>query len=121
MRCLNLKISAYSATPRFKSDCPIHSVNRYRFLLEARATQNEYRTTLKNWIEWGGGVPIENLNRKEVREVSDWVHERAVSLEGANPSRTSNKARDHLRAIISWPSGIRAAFLYSILVLSAAP
>ncbi len=68
----------------------------------ARATRNAYHTTLKKWIEWGGGVPVENLSRKEVREFLDWVYERAVTLEGTNPGRTSNKARDHLRAIISW-------------------
>ena len=68
----------------------------------ARGTRDEYYTTLKKWTEWGGGVPIEKLSRKEVRKFLDWVHERAVSQEGTNPGRTSNKARDHLRAIISW-------------------
>jgi hypothetical protein len=53
-------------------------------------------------LNGGGGVPVENLSRKEVREFLDWVYERAVTLEGTNPGRTSNKARDHLRAIISW-------------------
>jgi integrase len=68
----------------------------------ARGTRNEYHTTLKKWAEWGRGVPIEKLSRKEVREFLDWVHERAVLHQGKNPGRTSNKARDHLRAIISW-------------------
>ena len=61
----------------------------------ARGTRDEYYTTLKKWTEWGGGVPIEKLGRKEVRKFLDWVHERAVSQEGTNPGRTSNKARDH--------------------------
>ena len=68
----------------------------------AKTTRSEYHTTLKKWTEWGNGVPIEELGRKEVREFLDWVYERAVSDEGTNPGRTSNKARDHLRAIVGW-------------------
>src|SRR5688500_7869282 len=68
----------------------------------ARATRNEYHTTLRKWSEWGNGVPLEELSRKEVREFLDWVYERAVEHGGTNPGRTSNKARDHLKAIISW-------------------
>ena len=51
----------------------------------ARGTRDEYYTTLKKWTEWGGGVPIEKLSRKEVRKFLDWVHERAVLQEGTNP------------------------------------
>ncbi len=40
--------------------------------------------------------------RKEVRNFLDWVYERAVAQEGTNPGRTANKAREHLRAIVSW-------------------
>ena len=68
----------------------------------ARGTRDEYQTTLKKWEEWGCGAEIENLGRKEIREFLDWVHERAVADEGTNPGRTANKARAHLRAIISW-------------------
>jgi hypothetical protein len=68
----------------------------------AKTTRSEYHTTLKKWTEWGNGLPIEELGRKEVREFLDWVYDRALSQEGTNPGRTSNKARDHLRAIISW-------------------
>ena len=50
----------------------------------------------------GKGVPLEKLGRKEVREFLDWVYERAVEKAGTNPGRTSNKSRDHLKAIISW-------------------
>ena len=79
------------------------AISRYlRANNRARTTRSEYRTTLKKWNEWGNGVPIEELGRKEVREFLDWVHERAVSDEGTNPGRTSNKARDHLRAIVGW-------------------
>src|SRR5262245_54624882 len=68
----------------------------------AHGTRAEYRTTLKKWTEWGGGVAIEKLGRKEIREFLDWVYERAVEQEGTNPGRTANKAREQLRAIISW-------------------
>ena len=47
-------------------------------------------------------APIEQLRRKDVREFLDWVHEQAVKDEGTNPGRTANKAREHLRAVLSW-------------------
>jgi hypothetical protein len=47
-------------------------------------------------------VPIEKLGRTEIRDFLDWVHLRAVAEEGRNPGRTANKAREHLRAILSW-------------------
>jgi hypothetical protein len=28
---------------------------------------------------WGGGPPIEELKRKQIREFLDWVHERALA------------------------------------------
>src|SRR5437660_11202748 len=68
----------------------------------SRGTRNEYASTVKKRAQWGGGVPIEDLRRKEVREFLDWVHERAVADEGTNPGRTANKAREHLRAVLSW-------------------
>lgn len=68
----------------------------------ARGTQDEYHTTITKWGEWGGGVLIENLNRKEIREFLDWVYERAVAHEGTNPGRTTNKSREHLRAVLAW-------------------
>jgi integrase len=68
----------------------------------AHGTRAEYHTTLTKWKEWGCGVPIERLGRKEIREFLDWVYERAVTQEGTNPGRTANKAREHLRAVISW-------------------
>jgi hypothetical protein len=68
----------------------------------AQRTRNEYHTTLKKWSEWGNGVPLEELGRKEVREFLDWVYEHAVEQGGTNPGRTSNKSRDHLKAIMSW-------------------
>lgn len=68
----------------------------------AQGTRAEYHTTLMKWKEWGGGVPVEQLGRKEIRNFLDWVYERAVTQEGTNPGRTANKAREHLRAVISW-------------------
>ena len=68
----------------------------------ARGTRAEYHTTTLKWQQWGNDVPIEQLGRKEIREFLDWVHERAVLDNGSNPGRTANKAREHLRAIISW-------------------
>ena len=68
----------------------------------SRGTRNEYFSTLRKWEQWGGGVPVEELRRKEIREFLDWVYERAVAEEGTNPGRTANKAREHLRAVLSW-------------------
>src|SRR5262245_5528873 len=68
----------------------------------SRATRNEYLSTLRKWETWGGGIPIELLRRKDLREFLDRVYEQAVKDEGENPGRTANKAREHLRAILSW-------------------
>ena len=68
----------------------------------SRGTRNEYFSTLRKWEQCGHGGPIEDLRRKDVREFLDWVHERAVADEGTNPGRTANKAREHLRAVLSW-------------------
>jgi integrase len=68
----------------------------------ARGTRKQYRATLAKWAQWGGGAAIEDLGRKEIREFLDWVYEHAVADEGTNPGRTANKAREHLRAVISW-------------------
>ena len=68
----------------------------------SRGTRNEYTSTIRKWERWGGGGPIEQLRRKDVREFLDWVHEQAVNDKGTNPGRTANKAREHLRAVLSW-------------------
>jgi integrase len=68
----------------------------------ALGTRKEYRTTLRKWTLWRGGVPIEQLGRTEIREFLDWVYRRAVTLDGTNPGRTANKARENLRAVMSW-------------------
>ena len=68
----------------------------------AQRTREEYITTLRKWQRWGGGVAIENLGRNEIRDFLDWVHAEAVTQEGTNPGRTTNKVRSHLRAVMSW-------------------
>ena len=68
----------------------------------ANGTRKEYLATLRKWTEWGGDVPIEELTRQEIRDFLDWVYEQAVEESQTNPSRTANKARENLRAIMSW-------------------
>src|SRR5215467_486197 len=68
----------------------------------SRATRNEYLSTLRKWEAWGGGIPLEQLRRKDLREFLDRVYEQAVQDQEENPGRTANKAREHLRAILSW-------------------
>ncbi len=46
----------------------------------AHGTRKEYRTTLRKWKLWGGGVPIEELERSGIRKFLDWVYRRAVTL-----------------------------------------
>ena len=67
----------------------------------ALRTREEYATTLRKWARWGGGIPIDQLGRKEIREFLDWVYEDAATQEGTNPDRTANKVRSHLRALMS--------------------
>ncbi len=50
----------------------------------------------------GRRPPLEALQHKQIREFLDWVHERALAHEGTTPGRTANKAREHLRAVLSW-------------------
>lgn len=76
--------------------------NYLRAKAVSRGTRNEYFSTIRKWEQWGGGVPIEELQRKDVRAFLDWVYERAVADEVTNPGRTANKAREHLRAVLSW-------------------
>ena len=68
----------------------------------SRGSRNEYLTTLRKWEEWGADTPIEQLQRRDIREFLDRVYEQAVGDQGTNPGRTANKAREHLRAILSW-------------------
>ncbi len=51
----------------------------------SRGTSDEYRSTLRKWNRWGGGVPIEELARRDIREFLNWVYENAVHKDGTNP------------------------------------
>ena len=68
----------------------------------APATRKDYGSTLKKWSEWGKGVDLVHLERSNIRDFLEWVYEKAIRDEGTNPGRTSNKARENLRAIMSW-------------------
>ena len=68
----------------------------------SRGTRDEYSVTMRKWTDWGKDVPIEQMGRKEIREFLDWVHERAIAVDGSNPGCTSNKARENLRAVLAW-------------------
>src|SRR5262245_56287311 len=76
--------------------------NYLRAKTVSRGTRNEYFSTVPKGEQWGGGHPIEELQHKQTREFLDWVHERALAEEGTNPGRTANKAREHLRAVLTW-------------------
>jgi hypothetical protein len=65
-------------------------------------TLHEYHSTLRKWKTWGGPKRLQSLTRKDVAEFLDWVDGQAVLSDGGNPGRTANKARDNLRAIMSW-------------------
>lgn len=68
----------------------------------SQGTRAEYETTLRKWVQWGGVIPVDQLGRREIRQFLDWVYERAVAEGGTNPGRTANKAREQLRAVLSW-------------------
>jgi hypothetical protein len=68
----------------------------------SRATRSEYRSTLRKWAEWGRREVLDNLCRGDVRDFLDWAYARAIDAQGTNPGRTANKAREHLRAVLSW-------------------
>ena len=68
----------------------------------SRGTRKEYASTLRKWKQWGPSIPIEDLSRKDIREFLDRVQEEAIAEQGTNPGRTTNKARENLRAVMSW-------------------
>ena len=65
-------------------------------------TCKEYRATANKWVAWGKGAGVDQIGRREIREFLDWVHEKAAEDGGSNAGRTANKARETLRAIMSW-------------------
>ncbi|WP_160149663.1 site-specific integrase [Roseiconus lacunae] len=68
----------------------------------SRGTQKEYRSTVTKWIAWDRHVDIDRIDRTHIREFLDQVYTNAVESGGTNPGRTANKAREHLKAILSW-------------------
>ena len=68
----------------------------------SNGTKAEYRSTLKKWESWNSGVDLNELGRKEIAEFLDYVFVVASDNQGKNPGRTSNKAREQLRAVMSW-------------------
>ena len=65
-------------------------------------TRREYRASVTKWSDWGKGVDVDQIERRHLCEFLDWVHEKATTDGGSNPGRTANKARENLRAILSW-------------------
>ena len=65
-------------------------------------TRKEYRSTVTKWIVWGQGVDVDQISRAHLRKFIDWVHQKAAEDGGTNAGRTANKARENLRAILSW-------------------
>lgn len=56
----------------------------------------------RNGINGDVGLRSRSWQRKQIRVLLDWVYERAVNQNGKSPGRTANKAREHLRAVVSW-------------------
>jgi hypothetical protein len=65
-------------------------------------TCKEYRSTVTKWTAWGKGVDVDQIGRVHLRDFLDWVYEKAAGDGGSNAGRTANKARENLRAILSW-------------------
>ncbi len=68
----------------------------------SRGTQAEYRSTLKKWESWNAEIHLDQLGRKDIAEFLDRVYLAAVENDGKNPGRTTNKAREQIRAVMSW-------------------
>jgi len=53
----------------------------------SRATRNEYLSTLRKWEKWGGGIPVEQLRRKDLRPMNRLVqaHLRSLMAENSRP------------------------------------
>ena len=106
-RCRSERIHhQHNRRQRWRPTMPItleSVINKYlRSGNPAQRTREEYSTTLRKWSRWNGASTLDCLGRREVRDFLDWVYEDAVSREGSNPGRTTNKVRTHLRAALSW-------------------
>jgi hypothetical protein len=69
---------------------------------KALRRDQEYRSTVTKWLTWGQGVDVDQIERHHIRDFLDWVHDKATNDRGSNAGRTANKARENLRAIMSW-------------------
>ena len=68
----------------------------------AQRTREEYSTTLRKWARWGGGVPLDRLGRKELREFLDWVYERAGQIKLSDPEQHAQVIDAHRAARDFW-------------------
>ena len=68
----------------------------------ASGTCEEHRGTVSKRLGWGRGSAVDRIGRADIREFLDWVHEKAAADSGSKAERTANKARENLRAILSW-------------------
>ncbi len=84
------------------------AVRRYcKSKKHSKGTSDEYKATVRKWMRWGQDVPLEQLSRSAIRNFLDWVYDQAMEQGGQNPERTSNKARDHIRAVAwAWENDI---------------
>lgn len=79
------------------------AVEQYcQFREVANGTRKGYETLLRKWDRFGGPKKVEEIDKKTVRLFLDWVYEEAVKMEGKNPGRTHNKAREILHAVLAW-------------------
>ena len=86
------------------------AVRRYcKAKKHSKGTSDEYKATVRKWISWGQDIRLEQLSRSVIRDFLDWVYDHAVEQGGENPERTSNKARDHIRAVAAWVARSAAA------------
>ena len=74
----------------------IHAMNL------TKGTSSEYDTTVRKWNKWGRKPTISDISRSDLHDFLEWVHHEAVKSNGGNPGRTSNKARENLKAVLSW-------------------
>ena len=68
----------------------------------SRGTRKEYQSTVTKWNSWESHVDFDEIERAHVRDFLNQVYANAIENGGTNPGRTANKAREHLRAILSW-------------------
>lgn len=85
-----------------------HDMMARRFSRLAAGTRKEYLSTLRKWTDWGGGVPVERLTRREIRDFLDWVHERAAtSLKNAVLRYFRTGTPITRWCIMHWPPGLQ--------------